>query len=87
MSDWKPIASAPKDGTVFDVWIGDASPDDIEFYCTAGTRRSPAWSWRRGKFRPLGGLDVTMPVFVEPTHWMPLPSPPPSEQVRSDKRS
>jgi hypothetical protein len=73
---WQPIETAPKDGTIFDVWLGDAADDDVQFYCTEGTRRSCGWSWERGKFRPLGGLSVGMPVFVVPTHWMPLPAPP-----------
>jgi len=25
---WRPIETAPKDGTVFDVWLGDAEPDE-----------------------------------------------------------
>lgn len=72
---WQPIETAPKD-RIFDAWLGDAEEQDVEFYCTPGTRRSPAWIWSAGrnKFVPVGGLDV--PVFVHPTHWMPLPAPP-----------
>jgi hypothetical protein len=81
---WQTIDSAPKDGTIIDVWLGNASEDDVQFYCTEGGRRSPAWSWKQGKFRPLGGLDVAMPVFVEPTHWRPLPSPPSVPQLQPD---
>lgn len=73
---WRPIEEAPKDGTVIDVWLGDASESDVNFYCTEGTRRSPGWSWYRGKFRPCAGLDVQVPVFVTPTHYRPLPPPP-----------
>lgn len=73
---WQPIESAPKDGTIIDVWLDGCSKDDMEFYCTKGTYRSPGWSWVRGKFRPCGGLGVQVPTFVYPTHWMPLPKPP-----------
>lgn len=73
---WQPIETAPKDGTIIDVWLGNASESDVDFYCTAGTRRSPGWSWKQGKFRPLGGLKVAMPTFEVPTHWMPLPKAP-----------
>lgn len=73
---WQPIETAPKDGTIVDVWLGDADESDRNFYCTGKTRRSPGWWWSKGKFRPLGGLEPAMPVFVEPTHWMPLPAPP-----------
>ena len=74
--EWMPIESAPKDGTPIDVWLDDAPEEDVAFYCTAGTRRSPGWSWHNGKFRPMAGLNTFPPVFVQPTHWMPLPPPP-----------
>lgn len=77
---WLPIATAPKD-KIIDVWLGDADESDVAFYCTPGTRRSPGWKWRDGKLRPLGGLDVSMTVFVVPTHWQPLPQPPEGEQA------
>ena len=76
MSEWQPIETAPKDGTIIDVWLGEADRSDVEFYCTTGTRRSAGWCFKNGKFRPLGGLEPAMPVFVIPTHWMPLPDPP-----------
>lgn len=72
---WQPIESAPKDGTIIDVWLGDTGPSDLAFYCASNTRRSPNWHWMNGKFRPFGGL-LQIPVFVVPTHWMPLPEPP-----------
>ncbi len=81
MSTWLDISTAPKDGTLIDVWLGDSDgpfspePADIDFYCTKGTRRSGDWAWANGKFRPCGGLPG-MTVFVQPTHWMPLPTPP-----------
>lgn len=75
---WHPISSAPRDGTIIDVWLGDATPDAVDFYCTPGTRRSPGWRWEAGKFRPVVGLTgrFVMPVFVQPTHWVPMPEPP-----------
>lgn len=73
--EWQPIETAPKDGSVFDVWLGDANEAEAEFYCTPSTRRSCNWLWREGKFRPYGSLH-TIPTFVVPTHWRPLPSPP-----------
>lgn len=77
---WRPIEEAPKDGTPIDVWLGRPEDDGaIDFYCVDGSRRSCAWSWHRGKFRPIGGL-VTL-VFVQPTHFRPLP-PPPEEAGR-----
>lgn len=39
---WQPIETAPKDGTIVDVWLGDADESDRNFYCTGKTRRSRA---------------------------------------------
>lgn len=51
--------------------------EDVEFYCTPGTKRSPGWYWdnETEKFRPASGLDRAMRinVFVQPTHFTPLP--------------
>jgi len=75
MTEWQPIETAPRDGTVFDVWLGDADASDVDFYCTPGTRRSPGWHWFNDKFRPkVNSLQI--PTFVTPTHWTPLPEPP-----------
>jgi hypothetical protein len=71
---WQPIETAPK-GEVIDVWLGDAEPEDVDFYCTEGTRRSPGWHWVQGKWRPVNGLPP-MTVFVQPTHGRPLPAAP-----------
>ena len=73
--EWREIATAPKDGTIIDVWLGDASDEDIEFYCAPGTRRSAGWHFRQGRFRPYMGLSLPV-VTVRPTHWMHLPAPP-----------
>jgi hypothetical protein len=74
---WQPIETAPKDGSRFDVWLGgdDLTESDRQFYCTANTKRSPDWIYSNGKFRPYTCLG-SLPCFVKPTHWMPLPSKP-----------
>lgn len=72
---WEPIETAPKDGTIIDVWLGDADASDVEFYCGRDTRRSASWRWLDGKWRPEMGL-VSVPMFVVPTHWRPLPKGP-----------
>jgi hypothetical protein len=83
VSEWQPIETAPRDGTIIDVWLQE-SLSDIRFYCSSEPKylsddkyggRSAGWFWKDGKFRPyLPGLN--MPVFVMPTHWMKLPEPP-----------
>lgn len=75
MTEWQDISTAPRDGTVIDVWLGDCDESDRQFYCCGETRRSPGWAWANGKFRPCAGLPG-LTVFVRPTHWMPLPEPP-----------
>lgn len=74
MSAWYPIDTAPKDGTIFDAWLGDAEAGEVSFYCSPDTRRSPDWHWSEGKFRPACGLHIA--TFVVPTHWMPRPPAP-----------
>jgi hypothetical protein len=78
---WQPIETAPKDGTLIDVWLGDGSAEDVEFYCASRrSRRSTNWHWREGKFRPFVGLGMPI-VTVRPTHWMALPAPPEGERT------
>ncbi len=82
-SQWQPIETAPKDGTVVDLWIGG------EF---AGRRASCFWGkpshdcgesgrYCDGDWHDLGEGwvdDMNMPVdgHEEPTHWMSLPAAP-----------
>jgi hypothetical protein len=72
---WRPIETAPRDGSVINVWLADADQDDAAFYCVHGTRFSSGWAFANGKFRPIGGLPG-IPVQVQPTHWMPVPEGP-----------
>jgi hypothetical protein len=67
---WQPIEMAPKDGTaVLDAW------DDFRFpIAWERMPGKPLWGWRVGRFEASDWL-----LFVEPTHWMPLPPPPSGE--------
>lgn len=74
---WRPMSDAPKDGTVINVLLPvGISKSDQDFYCYPGSRVSFGWAWENQKFRPWTGLNL--PVFIEPTHWQPLPAPPAS---------
>ena len=64
---WRLATDAPPENTVVDVWLDDADPGDVAFYCTPGTRFSAGWRYRNGVYKPEMGLK--MPVFVQPTHW------------------
>jgi hypothetical protein len=62
MTEWQPIETAPKDGTLVDLWSG-----------LHGNRWTD-YSWAAGRWwRYSFGYE---PFEFNPTHWMPIPSPP-----------
>ena len=63
MSEWKPIKTAPKDGTR--VLLYDADGTSIGHY-SVHRRISSEYGWLGEDGFPL----------VNPTHWQPLPDPP-----------
>lgn len=68
MSDWRPIETAPKDGTFILAVIAGFKPAVVRFMCAPGRSdwidSSDNWT-----------SDIGGP-FWEPTHWMPLPDSP-----------
>lgn len=80
MTGWQPIESAPKDGTVVDLWAKRwrAQTDDFEFARFTGLlwdERHRTWA------KPTnGGLTLDLAGGPGPdwrvTHWQPLPEPP-----------
>ena len=70
MTDWKPIETAPKDGTIVDLWVGSERIADCYFEREA---------WRHWW---IGGFDQMDSVKIdgEPSHWMQIPSPPEREK-------
>lgn len=85
---WLPIESAPRDGTIIDAWIdGEFSgrrtdiswrePTDSEWWVHGSdTIETPEATWH-DCFGPLGSWE-------QPTHWMPLPPPPTTHEIRHD---
>jgi hypothetical protein len=74
MSEWQSIESAPKDGTgvtLIDMSSNDPTPG-------AGYWRDGVWSAISPRDDPTNEL-IHVIVWVNPTHWQPLP-PPPSEE-------
>lgn len=64
---WRPISTAPKSGYIFLAAVG-------------GMRIG---EWWQGRWRDLCASECDQPrqdVLFTPTHWMPLPEPPPAEQ-------
>ncbi|MBF9233960.1 hypothetical protein [Microvirga alba] len=93
---WQDISTAPKDGTLIDVWC--VTPDDIDFVPEQGGIRLTNVSWHDGDkvFPHVGWVRVvddgdydlidgppSSPLGLPrwvPTHWMPLPPPPSHSQ-------
>jgi hypothetical protein len=74
MSEWQPIETAPKDGTVIDLWAGQRRPgcfyERIDDPLT-GEVYGEGWSQQY-----VENTSNSFRVFEDPTHWMPLPEPP-----------
>ena len=85
MSEWKDIASAPKDGTEIDVWhyCHDPvwRPDDhgIENGCRYTNVIWQDGTWKRYDDGWSDYLDIELPKHYTTSHWMPLPKPPASK--------
>jgi hypothetical protein len=80
MSEWQPIETAPKDGSVLLVWypIGDYPSGNhvfASFVCFRG--KIPRGTFYGEPYRDGWCNDHNGAYLpVEPTHWMPLPTPP-----------
>ena len=76
MSGWKPIASAPKDGTeilVYAPWLADDGERNIT---------TVFWDGSDWYLCQLGGHAESSEPDGRPTHWMSLPSPPGQSRTR-----
>lgn len=65
MNGWQPIETAPKDGSLVDLWC---------VHTTMPAVRSADMSWRRGKWRQPWGQELNPGWHA--SHWMPPPDPP-----------
>ena len=63
--EWQPIATAPKDGTLVDLWLDKGD-----------TRRITGCYWSESGLCWTDGDRYYLKGRVQPTHWMPLPEPP-----------
>jgi hypothetical protein len=72
MTDWQPIETAPKDGTVIDLWCWPYNGQ---------ARRMTGYWWVRGVGwrTDLRENDIAKSKWNKPTHWMPMPAPPKAE--------
>jgi len=67
MTDWQPIETAPKDGTVVDLWA-----DGRLANCLWERHLDDHW---RQQYSEATGSSFGVSDLL-PTHWMPLPEPP-----------
>jgi hypothetical protein len=75
--EWRPIATAPKDGTRVDLWrqghrVTDAFWDEGEEWWCIDSRYSD-------------GEPCPLAVSPEPTHWQSLPAPPALSPNKEDE--
>lgn len=69
-SEWKPIESAPRDGTLVIVRTGDKTVETAWYWAPSQTTNG--WmSVKRGDF-----------IGPRPQYWMPLPLPPSGAAVK-----
>lgn len=73
---WQPIATAPKDGTVVDLWCGNLRRTDKWFGKHSRYDDAPCWG-------PYDGMEEDP---LQPSHWMPIAGPPEKEQVQPLRR-
>lgn len=66
MFGWQPISTAPKDGSII---FGAAEP---YVWVAFGPRRK----WVSGRWCSDFGAEGWLPTMGEPTHWLPMHSPP-----------
>lgn len=73
MSEWQPIETAPKNGTIFAAWRVVPTYDEDKRATIAVGEPCVA--------QVVFGEVCSLPIYVMPqgqriTHWMPLPAPP-----------
>lgn len=76
MSEWQPIETAPKDGSVIYLW-------DAHYRCRVTGAKWDFHYWMNGVSqgeKSWGAGDRDGPFCGKPTHWMPIPSPPSGDE-------
>ena len=68
MSEWQPIETAPKDGTVFVSWAPDELHSEGGYWCLL--------YWEGKNYSAFVEYWDGEPPGAEPKHWMSLPEPP-----------
>jgi hypothetical protein len=74
MNDWQPIATAPKDGSDILLFNGSSQRMQVCSWGYDDLFKSEPKEWIFGESQ---GEHNEYSVFDNPSHWMPLPPPPP----------
>lgn len=76
MSEWQPIETAPKDGTLIDAWAGNKRVVNIRWE-PEDYAKGECWAEAFPASRGMAGSDC-FPAYLrpQPTHWMPTPTAP-----------
>lgn len=87
MSTWKPIETAPRDGT--EVWLFDPEETPSQFVGYYGwysvNQGERGWLVAGIETAILNPEVAAYGMFCAPTHWMPLPANPPQTGVPASK--
>lgn len=84
MSEWQPIATAPKDESFVLLYVPhqqlETGPVVMGMHWR-DEQRDDAGKFKKGRWYHVGngwlGVEADLrPAWCEPTHWMPLPAPP-----------
>lgn len=75
---WRPIETAPKDGTVVDLWYGDQRYPNCEWDRSYASLPEQFCGWAQN-YAERPGSTYPLPPGFRPTHWRPLPEPPGAE--------
>lgn len=78
---WRPIETAPRDGTEIDLWAKTWSAYDDSFVF----KRFPGCYWRE-RFENSRAEWVHLEAGWYATHWQPLPPPPKTGEPAEDPR-
>ena len=75
-NQWHDIASAPKDGTVVDVWAGGRRYTDAEFRFPREWGKDGETMCWCSDYSDYDDSDKWYEIEPQPSHWIPLPAPP-----------